>query len=64
MQKMKDIVNQQLSTEEYRERMSLSSTMSDHDHEEYDSPAWKETKESGFVLFLEQLNSIQFELPM
>lgn len=64
MQKMKDTVNQQLSPEDYRERMSLSSTMSDHDHEEYGSPTSKDTKESGFVLFLEQLNSIQFELPM
>jgi hypothetical protein len=48
-----------------RERVSVSSTLSDH--EEIDSPPmpWpKDTEESGFIVFLEQLNSIEFDLPM
>jgi hypothetical protein len=45
------------------ERVSMSSTVSDHDHDDYDSPVWKDKEESSFILFLEQLNSIQFDLP-
>jgi hypothetical protein len=48
-----------------RERVSVSSTLSDHD--EIDSPpiAWgKDKEETDFILFLEQLNSMEFDLPM
>jgi hypothetical protein len=48
----------------------MSTSYSDHENEEFpDSPPmnnlWgKEKEESAFILFLEQLNSIEFDLPM
>jgi hypothetical protein len=48
----------------------MSTSFSDHENEDYaDSPPmanfWgKEKEESTFILFLEQLNSIEFDLPM
>lgn len=53
-----------------RDRVSMSTSYSDHENEEFpDSPPmtnfWgKEKEESAFILFLEQLDSIEFDLPM
>ena len=49
-----------------REQVSVSSNMSDQEDFGDSPPAtWgKEKTESGFILFLEQLNSIEFDLPM
>lgn len=55
---------------EDEQRVSMSTPYSDHENEEFpDSPPmanfWeKEKEESEFILFLEQLNSFEFDLPM
>ena len=48
-----------------RERVSLSSTLSDHDEFAESPPqVWADKPDSTFILFLEQLNSLEFDLPM